>query len=261
MAQLKKHCQGTSLTVFAVLLAAVVWWKGAQTQQAFADPEPPVVALTQGHRSFVERVLAEVSLDRDALVALNPSSQSAESLLTTVRTWSLSNQSSLDNLIATVEEKTHALYQIEKAIGLGPFNESHAAQLSTARSELSSAKASYRSAFGSLESSVNQALSNDQRTTWTAIKTGHGPQMPYRMLALEDAQRISFSDAQRRYKANRASASNQEELDAAVSEWSTALAEILTDNQESAITSYQANYTTASNNVTNAWNNVLAVTG
>lgn len=260
MAQLKKHWAGTSLTVFVVLLSAVMWWKAAQTQKAFADPDPPV-SLNEVQRSFVERVLAEVSLDRDALVALNPSSQSAESLLTTVRTWSLSNQSSVNNLSATVEEKTHALYQIEKAIALGPFNESHASQLATARSELASAKASYRSAFSSLESSVNQALSNDQRTTWTAIKTGHGQQMPYRILALEDAQRISFSDAQRRYRAKRASATNQEELDAAITEWSTALAEILTDNQESAINTYQANYTTAANNVTNAWNNVLAVTG
>lgn len=257
MAHIRKHWQGSSLTVLIFSLLGIVWWKAGTSPTASADP---VVPMTDAQRNFVERVLAEVSLDRDALVALNPTQPSAESWLGTVKTWALANQSTIATLSATVDEKTHAVYQIEKAIAIGPYNESHASQLTGARSDLASAKTSYRNGFGSLETSVSQALSAEQRATWTAIKTGHGQDMPYRMLTLSDEQRVSLGDAIRRYKARRAGAPDEAELNAATTEWNNALGQILSAEQLTAITSYQSFLHAAANNVANAWNQTLGGT-
>ena len=96
-----------------------------------------------------------------------------------------------------------------------------------------------------------------QNATWTAIKSGWGQQMPFRMLALSDQQRQDLSKAKRTYRRQRASASSGEERNAARTTWQAALAGILTTDQKTIVSSYESNYDSASANVAGGFDAVL----
>jgi hypothetical protein len=241
------------VTVTAVVLVAggVFVWRAAAANFSFftlmmQSPQPEYSPLSRAQQDAIRNLLTEVGLDRDALIALNLSSNQAEAVLGEVRSWSLSNKSTLNSLQNDIDGQFAAVRNIENAIRMGPFDENHASSLATARSDLATAQQAYQNALNSLKSGVNEELSASQRTTWTAIQSGWGQQMPIRMLALTDEQRIAVSDAAHRFRRQRAAAASKEELDAAASTWNSALDQILTDEQEAVHDGYHSNYNSAS---------------
>lgn len=260
MQNIKKHWRLAAILAVSLTLGGV-WLLRAEARMAFTsfalmggETNTPLNAV---QRDAIIGSLNEVSLDRDALVALNLSTNQAETLLGTARTWQQNNQSTLTTQTTAIHQKRHAVRELEKAIAMGPFNENHQTQLATAREELQTAQAAYRTTLSALESTINQGLSESQRASWTAIKTGWGQQMPIRMLDLSDEQRLAVSDAHHRYQRQHSAASNDEERSAAVTTWNNARDSILTTEQKTVFQSYNSNYASASEAVAGAYTTVL----
>lgn len=261
MRRLRQHWRIMAAVCLVLAVGGSLWWRSVPFGTALAEDPPGYDPISEYQRDAVMTLLGDVGLDRDALIALNPSSSQAESVLSTIRTWQENNQTTLANLKTTRDRKVTALRQIEKAIRTGPADPSHESQLALARQDLATAKAAYRSALGSLENSVLSLLSDSQKATWTAIKSGHGQTMPIRMLALSDAQRLAVSKAYRDYRRKRAAAATAEQRQAAQTTWESALDQILTTDQKNVVAAYYSNYATASGAAANAFDTVLAVEG
>jgi hypothetical protein len=175
--------------VFSLALLGSLWWR-ANTTRAVAIQEEPAPALTQVQRDAILKILNDVALDFDALVALNVDAEQAESVLSTTVTWQANNAGTMAGKQADIDAALTEVRTLEKAIAMGPPQEGQEADLATAVAELMTARAAYTTALSSLKSSVNQILSESQRTTWTAIQTGHDSTMPMRMLALSDESKL-----------------------------------------------------------------------
>lgn len=262
MKTLRSHWRLVSVVSVIVLAIGVFAWRAAAARTTFftamvMQGEPEYTAMSPTDHDAVVGLLAETALDRDALIALNLSSSDAESVLDTVRSWYEDNRQTLASLQATIHQKAADVYALEKAIRVGPYDAGHEPALATAREDLATAKQAYRNALAPLESSVSALLSTSQRDTWSAIKTGHGQQMPLRMLDLDDSQRLAVSDARHRYRRRYAAAATQQERADAVSTWEGALDSVLTAGQKTAVSNYNSNYGTASAAVAEAIDRVL----
>ena len=264
MKHLQKHWQWTASTIFVLGLVGAFWWQGADRgpgAAAFAvDGDPPAYKTMDrtGHDKVVT-LIADIRLDRDALVALNLTSGQAESIVSAVRTWHAQNEAMLDPRHTSIGRKVGAVRQIERAIAMGPMEAGREDALALARQDLIGARATHRSALAPLESSLETLLSESQRATWTAIKVGHGQRMPIRMLALSDRQRLAYSDAWHRYRRQRAAAHTGEEQSAALATWKTALDRILTPEQATIVQAYNGYYEDSSAAVSLALETVLPV--
>lgn len=249
------------VTVFAVVVAAggTLWWRSAAEGTALVQDPAEFEALSEFERDAIDELLAQSDLGREVLIALNPSSGQAESIVAAVRTWREDNASTLAARKATLDAKVCAVRKIEKAIRMGPADSSRNQQLSIARQELATAKAARATTLASLESSVENLLSESQRATWSAIQSGWGRKMPLRMLDLTDSQRLVVSKARRTWKRQRAAASTPQERASAHTTWESALNRILTTDQKTVKEAYYDNYATASSAVADAYETVLAV--
>ena len=257
MRNLGRHWRSTVVVVGVVVLAGTAMWQGRshRTAMAQAGPDP----LTRVERDAVRRVLKHLSLDRDALIALNLSSQQAESVLEEVRDWYLTNVAALASLKAAVDVDVTEVRVIEKAIRMGPYQAGRQEALAVGRQDLASSKASYDNAFSSLRTSVTSELSESQRSTWVAIQSGHGQQMPIRMLSLNDDQRVALGKVQRRHKWQRNGAPTAEDRTTAESTFESAKGQILTQDQQTVLSAYDGYYASSSGIVANALESVLVV--
>ena len=253
MAAIRKYGPGIGVLTVLLTLGGSLWWFTGEHDRAQAlivavqqPASPDYEALTELQNTGVKRVLKEISLDRDALIALNLSSNSAESVLAAVRTWSMSNAQTMATLKAAVDEHVVAVYRAEKVVAYGPASDTNDATLASAREDLVEAKAAYRNAFASLKTSVSNLLTEGQRATWTAIQSGHGQTMPIRMLDLNDDQRMAIGKAWRRYQLQHAAATDDAGRSAAIEAWDTARNSILTTEQKNAMTAYYGYYASAS---------------
>jgi len=263
MRVLKRHWRVSTVVALAIVLATAWIWQNASARMAMLvmDPDPPpnYEPLDRTTADRIRGVLEQIKLDRDALIALNPSAAQAEDILAEVRSWQASNAATLASLKNTIDEKVHAVRVLEKAIRMGTAGENAQERLALAVTDRTNANAAYDNAFSSLRTSINNLLSGSQQATWTAIQTGHGQHMPIRMLALSDAQRIAVSKAKRTYERRRAAASNSEARTAALNTWNNDLDSILTNDQKTVVTSFYSNYGSASANVGTAIDTVLPV--
>lgn len=246
-----------------VLVASGWWWQSARANMMlmmFAQ-EPPegYTPLDPITHDKVRNILEDVSLDRDAMVALNPSNAQAEQLLLTVRDWQSTNQATLATLRNNIHSKVHAVRVLEKAIRVGTAGPTGREQLALAIADRTAARTAYTDALAPLKATINVALSASQQATWTAIQTGHGQQMPIRMLALTDEQRMAVSRAKRAFDRRRAGASDASGRSTAVTAWNSGLDLILTTDQKNVMAAYYQNYNGASANVASAIETVLAV--
>ncbi|UCE61736.1 MAG: hypothetical protein JSU63_08300 [Phycisphaerales bacterium] len=257
MKSLKRHWRGMFVVCAVPMLCGIAWWHGGSERTALADE--PYDPLTRVQRSGIINVLEEISLDRDALIALNLSAEQAESVMDTVRSWYLTNAATLATLQEDLAEAKHDVLMAKKVIAKGPANPANDAALAVARDDRADAKAAYASAFSSLKSSINSELTESQRTTWTAIQSGWGQNMPLRMLSLSDEQRIAISKAERGYRWRQAAAESDSDRANAVSARETAWTQILTETQRSVIDAYRSYYATSSAHVATAFDTVLAV--
>ena len=243
-----------------VLGGTVLWVEtrpGTGGSVAFADP--PYTPLTRVDRDAIVRLMEDISLDRDALIALNPNSTQAESIVSTIRTWRTNNAASIASYQSTVVQKAAAVDDLKRQIAVGPAQAGQDAALAQAVSDLVSAKASYRIALASLESSVNDLLSVSQRTGWTALRSGFSQSMPLRLVSLSDAQRMDLGRAYRRYQLRHAAASTDEDRSAAITAWDTERNQILTADQQTIWSTYNTYYASASSAVAGAISTVLRV--
>lgn len=266
MAKLERNWRWLSGIGLVVIVAVCAWqWRSAHARTAMmmlddvGGGNQGYTPLTQLTHDAIASLMADVSLDREALIALNPSANQAESILSAVRTWQGSNASTVASNNQTIAQKMTAVRIAEKAIAMGPYNENNASNLATARQDLLTAQAAYRSTLSGLESTVSNLLSQSQQATWAAIKTGWGQRMPIRMLALTDEQRMAVSDAHQRYERQYSAASDDSGRSTAVSTYQTALDSILNADQKTAMQGYGTNYASASSAVNGAFDTVLAV--
>lgn len=263
MRKLRQHWGFSSLALLLVVLAGAWVWRSAEARMLVdPDPEPQRYApLTQIQRDAILNLLADVSLDRDVLVGLNLTTQQAESAVAAVRSWYLTNHATLYALDQTVQQKQAAVRALEKAVAMGPADAERDSQLSLARQDLTTARATYRSGLVSLEGTVSNLLSETQRSTWTAIKVGHGRTMPVRLLSLTDAQRLALSDAVQRYDRQQAAANDENARSSARTTLESANESILNVDQRNVISAYTGYFATASQAVAQALDTVLAVEG
>ncbi|MEK6674486.1 MAG: hypothetical protein AABZ47_02400 [Planctomycetota bacterium] len=260
MKTLRKHW-GKMVAAFLLLaLGGTVLWHetrpGTGGSVAFADP--PYTPLTRVDRDAIVRLMEDISLDRDALIALNPNSTQAESIVSTIRTWRTNNAAAVTTHQRNIAAKIAAVEDLKRQIAVGPAQAGQDASLAQAVSDLMSAKATYRNALSSLESSVSDLLSTSQRTSWTAIRSVFGQTMPMRLVSLSDQQRVDLSRAHRRYQLRMAAASNDEDRSTAVSTWDTDRNQILTNEQQTVWNTYSSTYGSASSAVAGAINTVLS---
>ena len=259
MRALRNHWLGLSFGLVAVVVGSLGVWHVLVAPRATAMmAEPTYTPLSKVRHDAIRNVLADASLDAEALIALNLSSSQAESLVSAVRTWYESNESTLNAELADIAAKTQALRDKEQTIRMGPYSAENETARATAVSDLAAARTAYRTTLQGLDTGVNNILSESQRSTWAAIKTGWGQKMPVRMLSLTDAQRISVSDIEHRYERQVAAANSQAERDTAASARQTALSSVLTQEQLTVMSSYPSYYASSSSAVNSALAEVLA---
>ena len=249
----------TASVFLVIVLAGTAWWGGMQRPTAMAFQEPPYAPLSTFEHDAIRNLLADVAMDRTALVALNPTASQAESVLSTVRSWWFDNQATLSSLKATIVNERATVRQLRRDIAMGTAQPGAQDTLRLAIADLATARQAYRDGLGPVETSVNALLSSSQQPTWSAIKTGWGQDMPIRMLSLSGQQRIDLSRAKRRYQYSHAAASSDAERSTAVSTWQADLDQILTTAQESVLDAYDGYYPTASTAVATAIDTVLEV--
>ncbi len=245
------------LVVVSLAAACGLWFSGGLGAAAVAQTPPEFTPLDEVQLSAVRNLIKRLNLDRDAMIALNPTAAQAESVLSTVRTWQETNVALLASLKLDVDRGRSAVRRVEKAIRMGPADPGRETEMAVARRDFLDAKSAYTAALAPLEASVSAILTASQRDTWAAIKTGWGQQMPVRMLDLSDAQRLSVSKAKRTSRRLRAAATDKTARDTAVGGERTAMDGILTVDQKSAVAGYYSNYAAASAVVAEAMNAVL----
>jgi hypothetical protein len=82
-------------------------------------------------------LLAEFTLDRDAMIALNLSASQAESVLATVRQWRETNEAAQNKVLPnTLHQKIGAVRRLEKAIRMGPSDAELAPALAVLSAEI-----------------------------------------------------------------------------------------------------------------------------
>lgn len=262
MAYLKR--QWKPLTVATVLLVALAgaWLYRSSASGAAAVPAKPLFVQsysppTDVERSQVETLLENLSLDRDALIALNLSDEQAEDVLDAVRTFNANTRETLDARLAALAAAREDLWALQKAVRNGTAGEDPQGQFADAVADVASAQAEYNGTLDSLRTTVNSELSQSQQAAWTSIQSGWGQSMPLRMLALDGEQRSDLAAAQARFEHALAQAENDEERSTAVTAWEEALEERLTQDQKTVCTSYIENYVAASQHVAAAFETVM----
>lgn len=250
------------IVVVAVLaVASGLHWGLSDRGQALADPEPPgdYDPVTSAQRDGILSAMEEVGLDRDAVVALNVSSEQAETMVSAARTWWEQNGDTLAGLKATVHQRQAELRAVRLAIRMGPAEAGQDQTLSTAISNLLTARAAYQTALNPLRSAVATGLSESQEAAWASVERGHSERMPIRLLDLSSDQRVAVGNAWRDYRLAYAGAATAQARAAAATAWETALAATLTDGQEDVVDAYLGYWVASSEAVSEALDTVLAV--
>lgn len=262
MAYLKR--QWKPLTIVTVLLVALAgaWLYRSSASGAAAVPAKPLFVQsysppTDVERSQVETLLENLSLDRDALVALNLSDEQAEDVLAAVRTFNTNTRETLDARLAALAATREDLWALQKALRNGTAGEDPQGQFTDAVADVAAARSVYNSTLDSLRTTIHSELSQSQQAAWTSIQSGWGPSMPLRMLTLDGEQRSDLAAAQARFEHALAEAEDDEERSAAVTAWDEALDGCLTQDQKTVCTSSIETYATASQHVTAAFETVL----
>lgn len=259
MKHLKRHWGITTMLAVCFVGGGALWWGRDAGRAAVAQAPGVYASLSETQRDAIRDVMEELSLDRDALVALNPSEELAESLVSTARTFCIDNAAALATRKGTIHQRVSAIRTLERDIRMGTAVQGADAALMQARLDLKTARDGYRGDLAALESGIGQLLSTRQQATLAAVRNGHGQTMPIRSLDLDDAQRRATSRAKRTFDRLRAGASSDEERAAAVAGWEFDLAGILTADQQAAMDNYVTNYNTASANVGSALGTVLPI--
>ena len=260
MKSLRRHWRMMTV-VFGILLLGgfSLSWRGKSSDVSSALAEQGGDALTRIEFDAVVSLLADISLDRDALIALNPSGAQAESILSTVRTWRASHQATLLNLSRAIAEASADVYDLRQRMAMGPAEAGQDAALAQVVSALQTANGNYRSALAPLENSVNALLSTSQQVSWSAIRSGLGQSMPLRLLSLTDAQRLELSRAHRHFQLRQAAASTEGERNEALAIWGQDRSRILTTEQQTVWDSYLTHSASASAAVTQAYETLLPI--
>jgi len=258
MAVIKRNWKPLSL--LAVVLAVVVLivvQQGRRTEALMLQGGPQYTVPGEVERGQVDRLLAELVLDRDALIALNPSARQAEDLLAAVRTWNEQNRAARQPLADALAQKRVALRELRLSVRRGQAGENFKQELATAIGEVDTALGSYRAGTDSLRTQINTLLSPTQRATWQVIACGYGEKMSLRMLDLGGSQRLSVSTAQRKLESALGESENGDQRAAAIAQWQSDLDTILTQDQKTVVTAYQGYFVSASNTVTTVFDAVL----
>ena len=257
-----KHWRLMSFVMVMALIGGGWLWQTAVARQITTLPllavgQTSYTTVDVVQRDRIRNILDHIRLDMDALVALNLTAQQAETLISGTRTWCENNEVTLQTLQEDIHRKVTGVRTVEKTIAMGPHDVANLDALALARQELGDAKNSYETSLASLKASIDLQLSQSQQATWDAIKTGHGQQMPIRMLDLTDTQRLAVSKAQRTYKRRRMASQGGEQRSSAVTEYESSLDQIFTVDQKNVISAYLGYYSSSSTAVVNAMATVL----
>lgn len=253
-----------SVLVVLTLLSTGVWLCSEQEALGMALSETSESAagasftpVNEVERSAVLGLMTELKLDPEALAALNVTEGQAITIVAACRTWQAENKNLLENARVGMVQKATQVDQVEKAISMGTADASRSSTLASARQEVETSEAAYRSALAPLEAVVNGLLSESQRTTWSYVKVGHGQTMPVRMLNLSDSQRIAIAEAQNRRQRTKAQVKDA----AARANWDAGakseVDQILTAEQRESVRAYQSYVNSATSAVAKAVETVL----
>lgn len=264
MQHLKRNWKVFTVTFVAVVCSAgVLWLTGLNTTaSAQIDPgtdggDPDFTVITVVQRDATFSVLADVSLDREALVALNLSAEQATDILAATRTWLETNASEIAQLKEIIADKRDVVRQLEQSVRAGSAVSGQDQALVAARADLAAALRAYDTALNGIRTALAAELSESQRSTWATIENGWGREMPVRMLALTSGQRRDYGKALRQHELRVAAATTAQELAALQTAWQAALSSIFTDQNRQIIDAYFSYANEARQNVDNAVEDVL----
>jgi hypothetical protein len=255
MAYLRRHWRSWSLVVVLAAAITLAVWHGLDRATAQADPVYDPIAATD--REAIRDTLAAIDLDVEALTALNLSSRQAETILATARTWQTQQDQTLARLRAAAHERAGTLRRLQMTIETGPADPERDEALAQARTNLRTARTAYHDARNSLRSAITEELSQSQVTMWQVVSQRQGQPMPWRAIALTNAQREALDGAWDHYRWTQAAAENSDARDAAIAAWETAVTQILTQDQGTVLAAYYEGFEQASLNVSNAYDTVL----
>ncbi len=261
MKHLQRQWRMVSVCFCVTLLGGgFLWWMARDSSTALAYQNPPDHApVDVVQHDAVLALLDDVALDRDALIALNVSTNQAMALIAGARSWQETNAAAVAEDQTAIDEARTAVRQARLAIAMGPYAEVNGAALTAALQQLASAEAAYATLMGGLKTSLAADCSESQAAAWDAIENGLGSAMPIRMLALSDGQRLDLSGARRRYRLQYASAGTTAERSQAVAAWEQAQGQVLTQDQQTVMDSHNSYYADSSAAVALALDTVLPI--
>jgi len=252
MSALKRNGKALILVMIVTAFTTGSWWYLTPIAQNVGQVNPP--PLTSAQRAVLWELLANVNLDRDALVALNMTTEQAEDVLTALRNWHDESGGSVANDQIICSARLAAVRQLEREVRAGTAEPQ---ALAAARQALATAQADWERQLDGLRGALASELTGSQIATWRAIKIGWGQSLPMRMVALTADQKQSYGRAMRQFRLAMNSATSSEERDAAQSAWQAARSNILTQDNLQVIAAYNENAANAANALNQAIENIF----
>jgi len=263
MPRIQRNAKVLVLLLALVAASTGAWWvtapPPAMTQLTVGQPaEPQPSPVTTAEAAALWGLLADVQLDREALVALNVSEAQAEALLTALRGWHDQNLSEAASAQTAVRTARAEVRRLQREVRMGTAEPQ---ALTTAQAAVTAANQGYAGALTGLRTALSAELTESQRTTWAAIAHGWSSAMPLGMLPLTTQQRQDYATALRRYELATAAAESSEAQAALQTAWQQTVAGILTQDNQQAIDAYHEYAAAAAAAVTAAEQAVMPPAG
>jgi len=243
MPRIQRNAKVLVLVLLATALSTGTWWLAGSAQVAIGPAGPvaqiggPVTPLGAAESAALWGLLADIALDRDALIALNVAQEQAEGVLSALRAWEAQQHDVLGGLRAQITAQLASVHRLDKAVRAGT---AEPAELEAALAALAAARIAYTSRLSGLRAALSAELTESQRATWRVIAHGWGQEMPLRMLALTTEQRQAYGRALQRHRLALAAARTAEQRAALVAAWQQAQEEILTADNQQVIAAYNS---------------------
>lgn len=200
-------------------------------------PETPVVyePLAPVDHDRLRDLRAELGLDQDALLALHLTGQQAEQLLAGLRHWYEQNKTELRAHDEAVGAQRQALRRIDQALRTGRAPASGTAHRQAGQT-LASAQSGRQAFVEGAVTAVAAGLSQEQRTLLAVLRANRGEALPFRMIAMTDAQKRELKIARRHYQRQLAAAEDEAARQAAGAAWTARVESLLDSNQRERMT-------------------------
>ena len=201
MAYVRRHWLSSALYLFIIVAGLVIAltptiFSGASLKEAHGQTEPqaaadPPKSVDPYLWTRVQKMRQELSLTTADLAAMGCDVASATQVLTSLKTWCLTNQAALDQQHRQELQAKAAIRKVLKAAG----DVSAMQSLASLQASLAEAQSSRRALKDTLVTQLESLLSTEQAQVWQAIRDNRGLPPTYRYApSVTDTQRAMISE-------------------------------------------------------------------